>query len=34
MDMAVNGAIEKIKDDFAHLSAAAPAAPAAQAAGA
>ncbi len=34
MDMAVNGAIEKIKDDFAHLAATAPAAPAAQAAGA
>jgi glycerol-3-phosphate acyltransferase PlsX len=34
MDMAVNGAIEKIKDDFAHLAATPPAAPAAQAAGA
>jgi len=34
MDMALHGAIEKIKDDFAHLQASAPAAPAAQAAGA
>jgi phosphate acyltransferase len=34
MDMALHGAIEKIKDDFAHLAQLPPAAPAAQAAGA
>jgi phosphate acyltransferase len=34
MDMALHGAIEKIKDDFAHLTKSAPVAPAAQAAGA
>jgi len=34
MDMALHGAIEKIKDDFAHLTASPPAAPAAQVAGA